>query len=232
MSVNTPQKTSASGYRIYTEEDLETLQQILIFKELGFTLKEIKKIIQNPAFNQEEALLLQRKMLSEERNRIERMINTIDKVIKHMKGEIKMTTEEKFEGLRFDNNPYEEEARQRWGNQAVDEANARLKKMTQDEQKALSERWDMIFKKLAGLRSQSPASPEVQAAIKEWYEFLNNSFASYSPEAFSGLGQLYITDERFTRSIDQYGEGLAQLLSEAMRIFADNMLKESSKNKK
>lgn len=95
----TPKETTSSGYRLYTEENIKTLQQILIFKELSLSLKEIRKIIYSPSFNQGEALLFQRKMLLEKQSNIDKMINTINKTIQYMSGEIKMTNEEKFEGL-------------------------------------------------------------------------------------------------------------------------------------
>ncbi|QDX94449.1 MerR family transcriptional regulator [Brevibacillus laterosporus] len=218
----TPKETTDSGYRLYSEENLEKLQQILFFKELGFSLKEIKKIINSPSFNQQEALILQRKMLIEKRHRVDKMIETIDKTIKFMMGEIQMTNEERFEGINFRHNQYEQEARQRWGNQPVDETYAKLEGMTKDEQKGLSEKWDMIFNKLALLRGQSPKSQEVQATIKEWYDFLNKNFGKYSLDAFYGLGQLYIDDERFTKNIDQYSEGLAKFMSDAMEVFTVN----------
>jgi DNA-binding transcriptional MerR regulator len=218
----TPMEITDSGYRLYSKENLETLQQILFFKELGFTLKEIKKMMNSPTFNRQEALILQRKMLIEKRNKFDKMLETIDKTIKHMEGEIQMTNEERFEGIKFEFNQFEEEARRLWGNQSVDRANAKLKGMSEDEQKDLSNRWDMIFNKLACLRDQSPESQEVQVTIKEWYDFLNKNFSKYSLDAFNGLGQLYICDERFTKNIDRYGEGLAKFMSEAMKVFTNN----------
>ncbi|QHZ48574.1 MerR family transcriptional regulator [Bacillus sp. NSP9.1] len=218
----TPKEITDSGYRLYSEENLEKLQQILFFKELDFSLKEIKRIINSPSFNRQEALILQRKMLIEKRNRVDKMIETIDKTIKHMMGEIQMTNEERFEGINFNHNQYEKEARKRWGDQPVNKINAKLERMTKDEHKGLSEKWDMIFNKLALLRDQSPKSKEVQVTIKEWYDFLNENFGKYSPDAIYGLGQLYINDERFTKNIDQYGHGLANFMSEAMKVYSDN----------
>ncbi|MEJ8778412.1 MerR family transcriptional regulator [Pseudogracilibacillus sp. ICA-222130] len=221
----TPKEITNSGYRLYSEENLETLQQILFFKEIGFTLKEIKKIINSPSFNRKEALVLQRNMLIEKRKKVDKMIETIDKTIKHMAGEIQMTNEERFEGFNVEFNQFEEEARLRWGNHSIDEINAKLKKMSQDEQNDLSGRWDTIFNKLAYLRYQSPESQDVQAAIKEWYDFLNKNFSKYSLDAFYGLGQLYINDERFTKNIDQYGKGLAKFMSKAMEVFTSNQVR-------
>lgn len=218
----TPKETTESGYRLYSEENLEILQQILFFKELGFSLKDIKRIISSPAFDRKEALILQQKMLIEKRSRIDKMIVTIDKTIKNLKGELQMTNEEKFEGINFNDNPYEQEARERWGDSSVDHAKGKLGKMSKDEQKSLAKRWEEIFHKLGDLRDQPAESKEVQTAIKEWYDFLNKNFGKYSLDAFYGLGQLYIDDERFTKNIDQYGEGLAKFMSEAMKIFTDN----------
>lgn len=221
----TPKEITDSGYRLYSEENLETLQQILFFKELGFTLKEIKKIINSPSFNRQEALILQRNMLIEKRKKVDKMIETIDKTIKHLAGEIQITNEERFEGFNVEFNQFEEEARLRWGNHSIDEINEKLKKISKDEQNDLSDRWDTIFNKLACLRHQSPESQKVQATIKEWYDFLNKNFSKYSLDAFYGLGQLYINDERFTKNIDQYGKGLAKFMSEAMEVFTSNQIR-------
>lgn len=216
-----PEKITVSGYRVYSEENLEILQQILFFKELGLPLQKIKEIIHSPAFNRQEALMLHKNMLLEKRDRLDKMITILDKTIQHSKGEIEMTMEEKFEGFDFSQNPYEQEARERWGDEAVDASNTKIKKMSKEEQKGVSQKFDRIYKNLASLRNGSPQSEEAQAAIKEWYDMLNNNFGNYSLEVFKGLGQMYVDDRRFTKNIDKYGEGLAQFMCEAMAYFAD-----------
>ncbi|RBW67308.1 MerR family transcriptional regulator [Bacillus taeanensis] len=217
----TPDHLTESGYRLYSDRNLETLQQILFFKELGFSLKQIKEIIDSPSFDRYEAFLLQRNMLLEKRSRLDKMIALIDKTIQYEKGEISMTNKEKFEGFDFSDNPYEQEARKRWGDQAVDEANAKVGKLSKEAQKAVAKRWDAIYTNLASLRNTSPASTDAQAAIKEWYDFLNNNFGTYSLDTFKGLGQMYVDDERFTKNIDKYGEGLSLFMRDAMAVFAD-----------
>lgn len=217
-----PDGTTESGYRLYSDGNLETLQQILLFRELGFSLQRIKEIIQSPSFDRKEALILHRKMLLEKRRRIDQMLENVDRTLKHMQGEMKMTNEERFRGFDFSHNPYEKEARDRWGDEAVDTANAKLAKMNKTEQRSLSEAMETIYSRLADLRHGSPASKEAQAAIGEWYAMLNRNFGSYSLQAFAGLGQLYVSDERFTENIDKFGEGLAQFMADAMTIFADN----------
>ncbi|MBU8880861.1 MerR family transcriptional regulator [Bacillus sp. FJAT-29790] len=216
-----PEKTTESGYRLYSDANLEVLQQILFFRELGFPLKKIKEIINSPSFDREEALKLHRKMLLERRRRLDQMITTVVKTIQHSKGEIQMSNEEKFAGFDFSHNPYEQEARERWGDKAVDKANAKVGNMSKDEQKDFAEDFNVIYRKLAAIRHTSPKSEEAQMGIKEWFDFLNE-MGEYSLDAFKGLGQMYVDDERFTKNIDKFGEGLAEFMKDAMAVFADN----------
>lgn len=212
----TPEKTTETGYRIYSDENLETLQQIIFFKELDFPLKKIKEIMNSPSFDRHEALELQHKMLLEKKRQLEKMIRTIEKTIQHSKGEIYMSNQEKFEGFDFSHNPYEQEARKKWGDKVVDQANKKVKNMTTFEQ----ERFNEIYRNLATLRHLSPDSKEVQEGIDEWYQFLNK-MGGYSLETFKGLGQMYVDDERFTKNIDRFGEGLAAFMRDAMAVYAD-----------
>ncbi|WP_440896961.1 MerR family transcriptional regulator [Amphibacillus sp. Q70] len=211
-----PEETTEVGYRVYSDENLETLQQILFFKELDFPLKKIKEIIDRPSFDQREALEMHYKMLLEKRERLNRMIDTVEKTIQYTKGEIDMSNEEKFAGFDFSHNPYEEEARKRWGDQAVDQANEKVKGFSEFDQ----EKFNQIYHDLAAIRHLAPASPEAQAKIEDWYVYLNK-FGNYSHEAFKNLGQMYVDDERFTKNIDQFGAGLAEFMRDAMAIYAD-----------
>lgn len=211
-----PDDTTEAGYRIYSDDNLETLQQILFFKELGFSLKKIKEILYNPSFDRQEALIIQHNMLLEKRNRLNQMIETIEKTIQHSKGEIQMSNQEKFIGFDFSDNPYEKEARDKWGDQAVDEANKKVKNMTAFDKEKFSE----VFLSIAEIRHLSPDSKEVQEKIQEWYQSLNK-IGNYSLEAFKGLGQMYVDDERFTKNIDQFGEGLAKFMCTAMSVYTE-----------
>lgn len=212
-----PSHKTEAGYRLYSDEDLETLQQILFFRELGFSLKKIKDVIHRSTFDRQEALQMQRKMLLEKRNQLNDMIALIEKTIRHTKGEIQLTNEEKFVGFNFRENPYEQEARERWGDEAVDQSNERAANLSDEKQREIAKTW----KKLAQIRHLSPTSIEAQKAIEQWFHLLNDNFGNYSLDAFKGLGQMYVADERFTKNIDQYGEGLAQFMCDAMVAFAD-----------
>lgn len=217
----TPDSTTESGYRLYSDDNLDTLQQILFFRELGFSLKEIKRILGSPSFNRQEALIMHRKMLRKKRDQLDKMLGTIDKTIKHLKGELEMANEEKFRGFDFSHNPYEEEARKIWGDKTVDDSNTKMAGMSEDKQRALVEEMESIYRRLATLRHGPPESDEAQAAIKAWYDLLNANFSTYSPETFKTLGQMYVDDERFTESIDRFGKGLAVFMRNAMAVFAD-----------
>lgn len=212
-----PQKTTKAGYRVYSDENLETLQEILFFKEIGFPLKKIKKILDSPLFDRQESLEMQHSMLLEKKRRIDKMIKTIEKTIQHSKGEIKMSNQEKFEGFDFNDNLYEQEARKMWGDKAVDEANEKTRNMAAFDQ----EKFNEVFRNLAAIRNLSPDSKEAQKEISKWYRFLNK-IGTYSPEVFKQLGHMYVDDERFTKNIDQFGEGLAKFMCDAMAFFADN----------
>jgi len=216
-----PSQTTEAGYRIYSDEDLTLLQQILFFRELDFPLKQIREIVSRPDFKRQEAMELHHKLLLEKRVRLERMIETLEKTMKHEKGEIRMTNQDKFAGFDFSSNPYEQEARERWGDKVVDDSNDRLNKMSKKEQGQLGEEMNAIYRKLAQIRHGSPASDEAQQATGEWFQMLNR-MGSYSLEAFKGLGQMYVDDERFTRNIDQFGEGLAAFMRDAMAEYADS----------
>lgn len=214
--------TTETGYRLYTNDDIEKLQQILFFKALDFPLKKIKNILERPDFNQLEALHYQKGRLVEKKERLETIIATIDQTIQNVKGERTMTDQEKFKGLDFAQNQYEQEARERFGDEAVNSSTQKLKNLSRNETDALGQSFHTIYRKLANLRLGSPDSEEAQNAIHEWYEFLNKNFGyHYTLEAFQGLGQMYIDDERFTKNIDQYGEGLALFMRDAMTVYAD-----------
>lgn len=210
-----PSGTTEAGYRIYSDENLAELQQILFYRALGFSLKQIKAVLTDPAFNRLEALQSQRQMLQNKRSQLDEMIQTIEQTIQEGKGEVTMTHGERFKGFDFNENPYEQEARDRWGNKVVDETNKRLQQFGREHQKEMN----AIYQRLADMRHLEPDSEKAQQAIGEWYKFLN-TIGTYSLEAFAGLGEMYVVDERFTTNIDQFGSGLASFMRDAMAEYA------------
>ncbi len=221
-----PGRNDENGYRQYVEADLDLLQQILFFKKCGFSLSKIRALIKSPSFDRKQAFILQRKYLQHEKRRIDTMLATLDKSLKAMKGEYDMAQNEKFKGLDFDNNPYEDEARRLWGDQAVDNSKKHIGSLSDEEKSAVAKGMDDLFCSLAKLRLQDPASDAVQAAMDGMYRYFNQNFGvTYSLQAFAGLGQMYVTDSRFTENIDKYGAGLSEFLAAAMGIYAKNKAK-------
>lgn len=218
-----PCRNPDNGYREYKDEDIDRLQQILFFKECGFSLANIIRLLSDPSFDREKAFSLQKKYLLYEKDRIEAMLETLDKTMKAMKGELIMTNKEKFGGFDMSNNPYEEEARSLWGDEAVDRSKAYVESMSKEEQEGIAEGMDRLFKELAKIRGEKPDSETAQNAMEKMYQHFNRNFGyQYSLEAFAGVGELYISDSRFTENIDKYGTGLSEFLAEAMKIYAQS----------
>lgn len=209
----TPAHIDENGYRIYSEQNIDQLQQILFFRELQMPLKEIGQIMADPTFDAKEALYIHKQILLQKRKKMDELLRTVDKTLEKMKGMRKMRHDEKFAGFDFTENKYEDEARKLYGNEAVE-------RMEGQDGVMFGEKMNELFAELATLRHIHVEDEVVQAKMAEWYQLLNE-MGSYSYEAFSGLGQLYIADERFTQNIDQFGEGLAAWMAEAMKVYAD-----------
>ena len=133
-----PCRVNSSGYRIYGEEEVDTLQQIMFYKEMGLPLEKIKEIILNKDFNQKNALIAHRNKLKEEQLRIETLLRNVEKTIKSMEGDLVMSNKEKFEGFKRDlieknEKQYGKEVREKYGNKAVDESNRRISKLSESQ---------------------------------------------------------------------------------------------------
>src|SRR5688572_12885860 len=111
-----PSGRSAAGYRLYSDDDLKKLQQILFFKELGFPLEEIRRIVGAPDFDVRAALLMQRRLLTEKSARLDALIRAVDAALDSLEGGTAMTKEEMFEVFGSDDpSQYEDEVKERWG---------------------------------------------------------------------------------------------------------------------
>ncbi len=217
-----PRRNAQNGYREYLEEDLDKLQQILFFRQCGFSLERIKKLLSNPRFDRARAFELQKKHLMLEKERIEAMLSTLERTLKTLKGEDSMSQEEKFKGFDFSFNPYEEEAKQLWGDETVEKSNDFIASKSDRERKDMEKILDELFRELAEIRDEDPDSHLAQEAIDKMYRVFNESFGHYyTLESFAALGNMYVMDDRFKANIDKYGEGLAEFLSKAMQEYSD-----------
>jgi DNA-binding transcriptional MerR regulator len=217
-----PAQVSASGYRLYTETDLERLQQVLFFKELGFGLQEIRSIIDSPGFDRRRALLEHKQLLLERRERIGRLIQSVDRTLEAMERGATMAEKDLFDG--FDQSQYEEEARQRWGHtEAYRESTRRAKSYTKADWDAIKQESEQINQGLAALVGRDPADPEVQEWIRRHHQQINDRFYTCSTEIYRGLADMYVQDERFTATYEKIRPGMAQFMRAAMHVYCDRL---------
>ena len=218
-----PQIRTAAGYRVYTDADLFRLQQILIGRELGLSLEEIRRSLDDPGFDRIATLRSQRERLRERARQAEAMIRAIDAALAGLDGgqkEREMKLEDLFEGF---NPQYEDEARRRWGTtEAFAEAAKRTKRYTVDDWKALKAEQEAIYDDAyAALRAGgTPADAAVMDIAERHRMSIDRWFYPCSHGMHCGLASLYESDHRFMHTIDKHGEGLTSFLAEAIRANA------------
>lgn len=224
-----PESLNPAGYRLYTDRDLEKLQQILFFKELGFSLEETGKIINSPGFDRQKALKTHKELLQKKRARLDELIESVEKTIQSIEGGITMNKKDMFKAFDMSEiekhqEKYAEETRQKYGkSDAYKESQEKTSKYSKDDWAAVMSRGQVIFEKIAAHMDKAPDAPEVQEAVAEWRQHITQSFYNCTPEIFRGLGEMYVADERFTTNIDQTKAGLAAFLSKAIRVYCDRL---------
>lgn len=216
-----PCERAASGYRYYSRTELLRLQQILFYKELGFSLKKIKQILDEPDFDLIESLTYQRKQLQQQSGRLEQLMRTIDKTIEELKNQkIMLTDKELYEGFEK-GKAYRQEAADRWGEAEVSDAEQRLKKLGKDGWANAKAEGEAVNRALAELIDKDPASRIVQEAIGRHHAHMNQ-FYEVSEARYRGLADMYVADERFKAHYDQYKMGLAEFIRKAIHIYCNN----------
>lgn len=220
-----PARINSSGYRVYGKAELDRLQQILFYRELGLHLEGIREIVTAPGFNAYQALLDHHERLLDQKKRLDLLISNVEKTIAASEGRIAMKDSEKFEGFKqkmIDDNEkkYGEEARAKYGDEEVDLANQKLKGMSQEqyaEFETLSSSLNDTLK--AAMASGDPGGELGQKAADLHRQWLSYSWGSYSKEAHAGLAQMYVCDERFSEYYDKIQAGAAIFLRDAILIY-------------
>jgi DNA-binding transcriptional MerR regulator len=221
-----PARINSSGYRIYGQAEIDRLQQILFFRELGVDLYSIRDIISAPSFNGENALREHRIKLLEKREQLDMLIANVDKTLALSEGRITMSDKEKFEGFKqkmVDDNEkkYGEEIRTKYGNERVDKSNKRIKNMTEKQYAEVEKLGsDVIFTLAEAFTTGDPAGELAQKAADLHRQWLSYFWDSYTKEAHAGLANMYVEDERFTAYYDKQQPGTAVFLRDAILIYA------------
>ena len=223
----TPRRVSSNGYRVYGQAEVDLLQQILFYRELGMPLDEIRNIVQSASFDRAAALQDHLSSLLAKKEQLELLIGNLEKTISASKGEITMRDKEKFEGLKqkmIDENEqkFGTETRAKYGDKTVEASNAKLKGMTPEkmaEAETLTAQLNEALKK--AYEQGDPTGELAQEACKLHKKWLGLYWGSYSQEAHRGLGQMYVDDPRFTAYYDAIAPGCAPFFRDAINLFCE-----------
>lgn len=220
-----PAKINESGYRIYGPKEVDTLQQILFYRELGFCLSQIKDILSAPGFDELKALQEHRRRLILERAKLDLLIANVEKTIKTKKGGIHMTDQEKFEGFKkkliYDNEAkYGKEIREKYGDEAVDSSNKKIQNMTMQQYQQLTDlEAEFMATLYEAFKTGDPAGKPAQKAADLHRQWLCFYWDKYTKEAHAGLAKMYVEDDRFKAYYDKDQPGMAEFLKEAILIY-------------
>ena len=210
-----PTEYTEAGYRLYDDAAMEILQQILLFRELEFPLKEIKRIISSPDFERSKALGQQIELLKLKKEHIE---NLIDLAVGIKAMGVRELTFEAFDTRKIDE--YAKQAKASWGTTPeYKEYAEKSKGRTKTEEHDITVKMMNIFAEFGEIRESDPASDEAQALVKKLQDFITEHMYTCSDEILSGLGKMYAGGGDFTKNIDRYGgEGTAEFAHQAIEI--------------
>lgn len=216
-----PARVGADGRRHYGRKELLRLQRILLLRELGLGLPAIADALAR-GVDDTAVLHRHRDQLTAERARLARLVRTVTETIESIEGGEDMTAEKMFDG--FEHNPYEAEARERWGDEAVDESWRTLRALTGDDAELARTGYAQVHERLAPLHAAGAGvdDPRVQELVALHHR-VTSLFWTPDAAAYRGLGQVYVDDERFARTIG--GPELAAYLRDAMGVYADTRLR-------
>ncbi|MCM3162962.1 MerR family transcriptional regulator [Metabacillus litoralis] len=220
-----PARINSSGYRIYGPAEVNILQQIMFYRELGVELDCIKQILSSPSFDQTAALEEHLENLLSKRAQLNVLIENVRKTIATEEGRMKMTDKEKFEGFKDqlieeNEQKYGEEIRLKYGDATVDKSNNKLKNMTQNQYYQVEQLGAEVLSSInEAFKTGDPGSEIAQKAADLHRQWLSFYWDHYTKEAHAGLAQMYVEDERFTAYYDKENKGTAEFLKNAILIY-------------
>ncbi len=223
-----PPRARGNGYRVYGAAELDRLQQILFYRELGVPLAKIGELLASPTFDAAHALEGHLMALQAKRAQLDALIGTVNRTIQTMKGKGTMTDEEKFDGfgqrlVEENEKRYGEEIRQRYGEEIVERANARVRGMSREvhaRAQQLSQEVNLALK--AAFEQGDPASMLAHRACELHKQWLCLYWDDYTKEKHMGVAELYVADARFAAYYDAIMPGCAAFLRDAVRVFCQS----------
>ncbi|GAA1745007.1 MerR family transcriptional regulator [Luedemannella helvata] len=219
-----PSERSATGYRRYDERDLDRLQQILYYRELGFPLEEIATILDDPGTDAVAHLRRQHELLTARIKRMREMVIAIEFAMEARKVGIQLTPEERFEVFgEFNPDEYAEEAEQRWGGtDAYRESTRRTSGYTKADWQRINEETAQWGGRLAALMDAGVPADSVEARelAEEHRAHISRWFYECSYEIHTGLADMYLADPRFTATYEKIKPGMTRYLHDAIHANA------------
>jgi DNA-binding transcriptional MerR regulator len=214
-----PASYGENGYRYYDEPDVLRLQQILFFRELDFSLDDIKDILDRPEFDVLRTLEGHRQALEQKVTRLNRLINTVDNTISHLKGELEMSQKGLFEGFTEEKQKeYERQARHRYGDAEVQESTERWNRYPQEKKEKIKAEGEAVYRDILANMDNGYDSPQVQQAIARWHQHLRY-FYEPSYERLMGLAHLYMEDPDFSATYQKMHPDMPQFLYKAIEFY-------------
>ena len=217
-----PLRINSSGYRIYGEREVDQLQQILFYRELGMPLHQIREAVTSPSFDRVRALREHRRMLLDRKEQLEQLITNVERTIASTEGREPMSDQEKFEGFKRkkieeNEEKYGEEIRLKYGDEAVEQSYATMAGMTQEQYEEAGRLAEEVKATLAAaMQKGDPAGELARNAADLHRQWLALHWGHYSREAHAGVAQMYVEDERFKAYYDADKPGTAEFLRDAI----------------
>jgi DNA-binding transcriptional MerR regulator len=219
-----PHDRTAAGYRSYDVRDLDRLQQVLVYRELGFPLEEIATLLDDPEVDPAAHLRRQHRLLRDRLGRTQAMVAAVEKEMEARQMGISLTPEERFEVFGdFRPEDHEAEAEERWGDtEAYAESQRRTRGYRKEDWlRVKAEGADVERRFAAALAAGAPAdSATAMDLAEEHRQQISRNFYDCPPEMHAGLGRMYVEDERFTAHYERIAPGLAQYVSTAVQANA------------
>ena len=214
----TPTKVTDAGYRMYDDTALSRLQSILLFRELQFPLKEIKKFLDSPDFNQEETIAQQIKLLELQYKHIGELISFAREI--QTKG-VKTMNFEVFDTNEIEQ--YKAEVKSKWGNsKAYQEYEQRVVSHSEHNDSKFVNEIMSLFTDLGAMKQLPPTDKAVQEKIAALQAYINENFYTCSNDILKELSEMYVCDDRFKKNIDRFGgEGTAKFVKEAIFVYCE-----------
>ncbi len=223
-----PAYRGANGYRYYEKSQLLVLQQILIYRELGFELKQIKRIICKPTFDRIAALSSHRQVLAQNLRRTKNLIATVDKTIAYLKGTASMSNREFFGGLSPEvQAKHEQEIVERFGEPAkkhIAQSKRRVKNLSKTEWENSAKTFADICRELVVAMNQGASvdSAEVQKLIRRHFQWLNQ-FWTPNRQSYAGYGR-FIADSKLRGAFEVHHPQLPEFARTAIDVYAERNL--------